>query len=257
VTCNNDNDNLHDEIEACRNDDLPKQHETDCLHKLFCKYGIKSATGPCDDVIKKPPTTTEKCKSDEHRVGGICVPKDCDKVVKKGNDTVTVFCGDNDGNDHDTNTRTIIKEIPVPTPAPVPSIIEQQPVNDNKFFTVMQQNHPDNFKAGVVVDLNSTTATTCKEEYLNENLCFVHISGKITNIGNKGRMSIAPQVILYDTANHTIGAAYASLNLSDLMAGDSTPFTVDIGGKDAMDGITTIEKLKEIRHIIYRIEMLQ
>jgi hypothetical protein len=41
------------------------------------------------------------------------------------------------------------------------------------------------------------------------------------------------------------------------MAGDSTPFTVDIGGKDAMDGITTIEKLKEIHHIIYRIEMLQ
>jgi hypothetical protein len=187
--------------------------------------------------------TLPQCPSDQHTVGGgICVPKGCDRVVKETNSTITIFCagGGHGGGDHQTTT---IKN----------NIQQQQPIQNNKFFTVLQINHPDNAKLGLIVELSKTTSKQC--EGVISALCFVELDGRIINIGKKTLEYIVMNAIYYDAANHTIGSDFANLNLDTLSPGDSSPFTVQIGGKNAIDGITAKEDIEKINHIVYRIEV--
>jgi hypothetical protein len=188
------------------------------------------------ETITLPP-----CPSDQYRVGGTCVPKDCDRVVKETNSTITILCGGghDGGGDHQTTT--------------IKNNIQQQPIQKSKFFTVLQINHPDNPKLGLIVELSKTTAEQC-EGFISA-LCFVELDGRIINIGKKTLEYIVMNAIYYDAANHTIGSDFANLNLDTLSPGDSSPFTVQIGGKNAIDGITAKEDIEKISHIVYRIEV--
>jgi hypothetical protein len=59
--------------EACNDDEHPEKEKA-CLKDVACFYDEDRCEG-----VTKPPTT-EPCKSNEHRVGGICVPKNCHEV---------------------------------------------------------------------------------------------------------------------------------------------------------------------------------
>ena len=197
------------------------------------------------ETITLPP-----CPSDQHRVGGICVPKDCDRVVKETNSTITIFCaGGYGGGDHQTTTIKN-KNIFINNNN---NNTQQQPIHNNKFFTVLQINHPDNPKLGLIVELSKTTSKQC-EGFISA-LCFVELDGRIINIGKKTLEYIVMNAIYYDAANHTIGSDFANLNLDTLSPGDSSPFTVQIGGKNAIDGITAKEDIEKINHIVYKIEV--
>lgn len=153
---------------------------------------------------------------------------------------------DDDGHDHHNNVRTIIVHN-------TKIIVESdKPLKQSKFFTVTQMNDPANYKLGVIVDLHESKARSSGDD----NLAFVEIDGKLRNIGNNRIVKdFTMSVILYDSANHTIASDLGTPNITKLRPGDSSPFFVWIGGKDApLDGITTKEKLKEIDHIVYLIE---
>ena len=198
------------------------------------------------ETITLPP-----CPSDQHRVGGNCVPKDCDSVVKETNSTITIFCaGEHGGGDNQTTT---IKNKNMFINNNNNKNIQQQPIQNNKFFTVLQINHPDNPKLGLIVELSKTTSKQC-EGFISA-LCFVELDGRIINIGKKTLEYIVMNAIYYDAANHTIGSDFANLNLDTLSPGDSSPFTVQIGGENAIDGITAKEDIEKINHIVYKIEV--
>jgi len=201
------------------------------------------------ETITLPP-----CPSDQHRVsGGICVPKDCDRLVKETNSTITIFCGGGGhggGGDHQTTT---IKNKNVFNNNNNNIQQQQQPIQKNKSFTVLQTNHPDNPRLGLIVELSKTTSKQC--EGFISTLCFVELDGRIINIGKKTLEYIVMNAIYYDATNHTIGSDFANLNLDTLSPGNSSPFTVQIGGENAIDGITAKEDIEKISHIVYRIEV--
>ena len=198
------------------------------------------------ETITLPP-----CPSDQHRLGDICIPNGCDRVVKETDSTITIFCaGGHGGGDHQTTT---IKNKNMFINNSNNNNIQQQPIQNHKFFTVLQINHPDNPKLGLIVELSKTTSKQC-EGFISA-LCFVELDGRIINIGKKTLEYIVMNAIYYDAANHTIGSDFANLNLDTLSPGDSSPFTVQIGGENAIDGITTKEDIEKINHIVYKIEV--